>query len=363
MKRLIAAALLLALAALLVFWGTRSYAATVDFAKDFGARRGANNQARFYAASAFLSTDTRTDTFLIPPGTYLWGEQAARGYYTWHGADALHITGRTRPLVILASGATLRLASGMKFGAFSPTTGRVYHSRERVFFDPRYAATAGSAVFLDRCENIAVVGLAIDGGSEKMKIGGRFGDSGLQLPGEGFTLFDCYGVTLDGVSVKNCGRDGAYIWNADTVRHCRILVNRSTFHKNGRQNLTWAGGRGLSVTHSTFTDAAQGRAKSAPSANVNIEPERGATGAVDGLFTDCVFTGSEGVSVLIHAPGPRPANRHSFLCCVIDGYGNIPDRIAIWVYWFDTRFISCRIRGRVVNVEGRASFENCTFLP
>ena len=90
--------------------GTSTYNATDDF----------------YAASEKINK-LGGGKLVVPTGTYIVGKQTFAGAfgkgYAYSGSPVILIKNCSRPVVVEFRGAVIKLASGLKFGAFDPVTG------------------------------------------------------------------------------------------------------------------------------------------------------------------------------------------------------------------------------------------------
>ena len=165
----------LLLAGLLLLWRGVGHAQVTtaalrkDLKKDFGAVGDGrtNDQAAFEKAADFFNKRAQTPAgtapavLAIPKGVYLVGRQDAAG----NGADVLALTGcRNLRIVGQDSALTLiRYAEGLRYGAFDPATRQPYESPKAFFTDWAWGARVGTCINLQKCENVEVSGLDLDG--------------------------------------------------------------------------------------------------------------------------------------------------------------------------------------------------------
>ena len=357
-----------------------------DLKKDFGAMGDGrtNDQAAFGRAAAFFNQRAQGPggdapaLLFIPRGVYVVGQQAAGpNGYRW-GADVLPLVG-CRNLTVAGADSVrteIRYAVGLRYGSFDPATGRVFQPPPGYFTDRAYAASVGTCVRLERCENVVVADLALNGNSPQLAVGGAWGDTGIQLPFDGVFVTDSRGVTLRRVAVHHFGRDGAQVLNhlatglADPARE-NIRLENSTFDYNGRQGLSLTGVHGFQADHCSFSHTARarnvglGRALfSNPAAGVDVEPEGGTVAHL--VFMGCRFVDNGGQGLVSDRPaGPHfPATADVWLVdCTFWGTTNW----SAWVTQPGFTFENCRVYGAFVHGCAAATaaeatrFVGCTF--
>ena len=227
-----------------------------DLKRDFGAVGDgrADDHAAFQRAADFFNQRAQTPAgaapavLFIPAGTYRVGRQDAAG----NGADVLPLTGcRNLRIVGQDSARTrLRYADGLRYGAFDPATGRPYEAPQAFFTTWSYGARVGICINLQKCENVEVSDLSLDGNAENLVVGGHWGDTGIQLGADGIFVGDSRRVRLRRLAVHHFGRDGVQVLNRlakslDDPNRENILLENSTFDYNGRQGLSLTGVNGL----------------------------------------------------------------------------------------------------------------------
>jgi hypothetical protein len=272
----------------------------------FGASPAATpavNTAAFGRASAAINR-AGGGTLRIPPGIYRVGVQrrpmgGVRGPHQVADPIIL-IEGCRSPVAIVGSGATLRAANGLRFGAFNPTTGAIHKSR-LPFLDPSYRAEAPVMVYVRHCSgSVRIEGLELDGNRQNYVLGGEWGDAGRQIGGDGLICEgNTGGVLIKDLRSHNHGRDGMMLVHGGlTARSPRYPVSLSNIwcDRNGRQGLSWVGGTQLTATQCRFTRTARGAWGSAPGAGLDIEAE----GSVcrNGRFVECEFSDNGGVGMV-----------------------------------------------------------------
>lgn len=380
---------LLAGAGLLAAGGLRAGPPAVlrkDLKKDFGAVGDGctNDQAAFARAATFFNERARGPggdapaVLFVPRGVYVVGQQVASANgYRW-GADVLPLVG-CRNLTVTGQDSArteIRYAAGLHYGSFDPVNGRAFQPPPGYFTDRAYAASGGTCVRLERCENVVVADLALNGNSPQLTVGGAWGDTGIQLPFDGVFVTDSRGVTLRRVAVHHFGRDGAQVLNhlaaglSDPAQE-NIWLENSTFDYNGRQGLSLTGVHGFRAENCSFSHTARarnlglGRALfSNPAAGVDVEPEGGTVAHL--VFVGCRFVDNGGQGLVSDRPtGPHPAATADvrLVDCTFWGTTNW----SVWVTQPGFVFEKCRVYGAFVHGCAAAAaaeatrFVGCTF--
>ncbi|HEX8379966.1 MAG TPA: hypothetical protein VF619_05405, partial [Allosphingosinicella sp.] len=131
-------------------------------------------------------------------------------------------------------------------------------------------------------------------------IGGSFGDSGIQIPFDGFRLYDNTGRII----VRNCkavrlGLDGLNIRRAFETKGGKAqptLVEDFEADECGRQGASFVGARVLTVINSQFLRTGKnGYVSSSPRAGVDVEPDGGFADEI--LFLNCISSFNAGANL------------------------------------------------------------------
>jgi hypothetical protein len=350
-----------------------------DLKKDFGAVGDGctNDQAAFKRAADFFNKRAQTPAGTTPAvltiskGTYLVGQQDAAGMST----DVLHLVNCRNLLIEGADSATteIRYADSLRYGSFNPATKEPYEAPLAFFVDSKYAAGLGSFLVLQGCDNVEVKGLAMNGNSSKLRVGGHWGDTGIQLGADGIFLSNSRRITLRGLAVHHFGRDGIQILNhlaktVDDPAQENILLINSTFNYNGRQGLSITGANGLRAVNCSFSHTgrvlipALGRPLySNPGAGVDVEPEGGYVANV--RLDHCRFIDNAGQGLVSDRYGDGPPTTKNIVVndCLLWGLTNW----SVWVRQTDFLFQNCRIYGGFITGCNLAAyptrFVGCTF--
>jgi hypothetical protein len=285
---------------------------TFDLKADFGAvgDGSRNDTGAFQAAAAALSSaENRGGTLVIPAGTYKVGGQDKGGvpYYSpWEifNAEGLEF------LDIQGNGATIRLASGLHYGAFDAQGRRIPLSSNE-----SERAAIGAMIRLADCANVTISDLTLDGNNGALVLGGGWANSeadavnGIQAMATGIWLDRCTNVIVRDVRTHHHGLDGITILHRLRRPEARKphLLERVTSDHNGRQGLSWIGGWGLTCRDCSFSHTGRqphagapgGFVASKPGAGLDIEPNRGAAHEItrEGRFENCEFVNNIGHGV------------------------------------------------------------------
>lgn len=275
---------------------------TYNIKTSFGAvGNGVVNDSQAFRAAAAAITAAGGGTLDIPAGVYIVGEEDSGGGITpYYRAKKIFDLGAVAFLHIRgAAGAVLRLAPGLHYGSFNPTTGAPHHEPGTgEFTGSAYKAEIGWMIGVIGGSNITIEDLELDGNNDQLVLGGRYGDTGIQLKATGIRLLQCTDVAISDIHTHHHGLDGLTIgWGglttADPPKPHTVSRVRSEY--NGRQAFSWTGGNSLTVTDSQFNHTGRAAVRSAPSAGVDIEAESSITR--NGYFNGCEFINNFGAGV------------------------------------------------------------------
>jgi hypothetical protein len=314
--------------------------------KEFGAKGdGKNNDhAAFKKAAAFFNARSGNGKLIISNGKYLVGNQVKGGNgAAWLGEDVLKFINCSNFTIQGSSTTLIKMKDSMLVGSFDPKTGKGFYSKNYQFTDYEFLTAPGSIFYFKNCSHIAIVGMHLDGGNRSVVKGGKFGDNGYQVPGDGICLEECNNVIIKNLTAEYCVRDGVQVinktselWNTASQK---IKLFNSIFNYNGRQGLSWVGGVGLKAVKCKFTNSGMGNITSAPGAGVDIEAEVGIIR--DGVFIDCEFINNSGCGFVADSGPSRDMN---FYNCTFWG-------IKTWSMWTtkpNYNFTRCKFYGSIV---------------
>lgn len=336
---------------------------------DYGADpTGVANSTDAFIAAANAITAADGGTLVIPNGTYLVGKQTFAGQtglgYAYNGVIVIPITNCTHPVVIEGNGAILKVASGLKYGAFDPVTGAALVTTIPYLVNDS-KAYVNDIIQILSCSSVIIRNLEIDGSVDDLVVGGQWGGSGsgIQLAARGIYIGECDNVCIENVYSHHNGLDGFEVkhtvTNTTDLSYPHTLKNcRSTY--NGRQGLSWTGGNNLTCDSCDFSFTGKNtQVTTAPGAGVDIEPESSL--GRNGTFINCRFFNNNGPGVLADTGDSADC---TFIGCRILGstfnsiYGTKPR----------FKFTNCLINGAVTNLwgvvaspEDSTQFYGCTF--
>lgn len=332
--------------------------------EQFGARGdGVSNDTEAFLAMAAHVNAKHGGTMVLRAVTYLVGHHIhnAAGGYGLDGATIMHFVGCSGPVVIEGNGARLRCAPGLRYGVFGASGER--SSNGGAYAPPGDLATPYRAMIrAESCLGVVQISdLELDGNLEKLIVGGRYGDSGWQIPAVGVDLVGNSGTeVLKRVHAHHHPLDGILIDGIDRPRAGRSSFEDVHSDHNGRQGLSITGGGGYDFKNCRFTDAGRSVIASAPAAGVDIEAEAGKS-VRDLSFTGCLFSNNRGCGMVADS---GPSQRVTFNDCTFVGSAN-------WAAWPNKpqfRFNRCTFVGPIVHAYGdidrlrACQFHHCSFL-
>ncbi|WP_162448367.1 right-handed parallel beta-helix repeat-containing protein [Phytoactinopolyspora mesophila] len=274
---------------------------TFNLRADFGAvGDGQTNDTAAFQAAAAAIIAAGGGTLIIPPATYIVGIQGVDNspgtpYYPMQDIFFIPRTTPVQYLRIEGAGATMRLASGLRYGSFHPETGAVFDPPPGNFWDEAYAAEVRWMIGVEGSTNVTIDGLELDGNSANLVLGGRWGDTGRQMKGTGIRILRCSDVAISNMYTHHHALDGVTIGYGGLTSASPATphtLSNVVSEYNGRQGLSWTGGRGLTCVNCSFNHTGRGAIRSAPAAGVDIEPESSVT--LDGLFIGCDMINNAG---------------------------------------------------------------------
>ncbi len=335
--------------------------------KKFGAKGDGktNDHQAFINAANYINQIGQNVTLIIPYGTYLIGQQIPDNTWLLKGIDAIslnncsdiNIIGQTQN----GKKPILKYIDNLYFGAFQQTNGSFTPQCTPASnqMNKRISCYIGSTFNFDKCNNITVKNLELDGNQNGMIIGGFYGDKGRQLGHRGFQLINCNQINISNMNIHHFGLDGITITSSNYINIDNIQANY-----NGRQGLSWVDGDNITCTNSQFNYTGRSRIFSAPGAGIDIEPE-GKKNLNNGSFINCKFIGNAGCGVLNYRNNYL-GNNMIFTNCTIAGLYNW----ALWVQGTKFKFNNCKIYGHIAHAVSKndakstddfTTFDNCYF--
>lgn len=332
--------------------------------EDFGARGdGITNDTTPFAAMSAEIARRGGGTVVLRRTTYLVGSQSpsSNGEWSFMPSAIMSFRGLRGPLTMVGNGARLRCAPGLRFGAFDRQTGGAVNRSLPNLNAADRASPYVAMIYASNCEGpIEISDLELDGGLDRLRIGGPYGDTGRQIPGTGLFLQDnCGSEEVRNLHTHHHPLDGVMIDGADE-RGARSRFQGVTSEHNGRQGMSLVGGRGYDFIGCAFNRSGRSAISSAPGAGVDIEAEGGKLNR-DFNFVDCEFSGNTGPGMIADSGDSADAR---FSRCRFTGS-------RAWSAWPNKpglRFDDCIFVGALVRAfadpdpERAAQFYGCTFL-
>jgi len=336
--------------------------------RDFGAVGDGvtNDTDAFSAASAYI-TSLGGGKLVIPRGTYVVGKQTFAGAtgkgYSYQSSPIINIVNCVNPVIIEFQGATLKLATGLKYGSFDPVTGAVYNPGSMPFVNTDYRADVGCMLFTQNNTNVLITGVCeLDGNSASAVLGGAWGDTGRQLASCGLLAYNNLQFQAENIYTHHHCLDGVIIgWTGLTEtspKHPHTLININSDY-NARQGLSVVGTNGLVVINSKFNNTGRGALISAPGAGIDLEAELTLSRNIS--FINCECINNIGVGMVADSGDTRDV---TFERCKFVG-------TATWSIWprkAGLVFRDCLIVGSAVNAyssltapNDSTKFYNCKF--
>jgi hypothetical protein len=194
-----------------------------------------------------------------------------------------------RSFSLIGHGATLRLNDGLRYGAFDGRTGAALATKvsaSKMFTDYTANVAAGDLIHIRRAERVLIANVTLDGNQAQLVLGGEWGDSGRQCKASGIVLDYVQDALLKDVTCRDHPLDGSTILQGhpfvgdppfapEGVPTPHRLI-RVKCLRNGRQGVSWCGGRGLYCADCEFSQTGRGAVSSGPGAGIDMESESGA---------------------------------------------------------------------------------------
>lgn len=354
----------------------------IDLVRDCGAvGDGTTDDTDAFQRAAAMIQAAGGGELTIPAGTYLVGRQTTKPPGTsgpYYRPEPIFTVQDLSCLKVSGYGATMRLAPGLHYGAFDPTTGAAVAGPIRT---SDTAAHVGRMFEISTSTGVVIEGLELDGNSAQLVLGGQWGNVSRQTSAAGIWLNRCTDVLVQDVWTHHHGLDGITVLHrgGPPPRRMPHTLLRVVSEHNGRQGLSWIGGWGLEATDCKFNHT--GRVinrgggeddgvplASLPGAGFDIEPNaRTPEIAREGLFTRCEFIDNVGAG-MVAAEGD--GGYTTFVDCTFWGTTSY----SIWANRPGLKFRGCRIYGSAFHAhDGRttdggapdpelaALFEDCDF--
>ncbi|UEG49771.1 hypothetical protein LK994_14110 [Ferruginibacter lapsinanis] len=341
-----------------------------NIVKDFGAKGDGitNDHAAFELAADYFNKRGGCGKLIIPFGLYKVGRQVVDTPRRFmNGADLLffkNVTNLTVEGIPNKQGQSplIKYADGLYYGSF-------YYDKQRFGipkctpasrnYDVKFAATIGGAISINSSSTVKIKHIELDGNMDNCIIGGAWGDVGRQLFHVGIYTNQGRDIELVDINVHHFALDGVENAGANKLRFENVVSSY-----NGRQGFSWVDGDTLTAINCKFNHTGRLYIYSAPSAGVDIEPERKKDISY-AQFTNCEFAYNRGCGLLM-AVGANTVRNMNFANCTFIGMYNW----SAWIPGVDIHFSDCSFYGNVVHtvpnkmvqkVKDITSFKRCYF--
>jgi hypothetical protein len=216
-----------------------------------------------------------------------WGEQSLTGIAgmdgSWVPKYPVEMKGVAGDVTIVSRcGTTIKARNGYRYGSFDPVTGQAI-APALPFYEADKRATPFEGMFhFEKCTGaIRIKGFKFDGNVQNAIVGGGWGDTGFQIPGSGIATIDCTGIIEIEAFAENCPFDSFLISNrfmaSKSQDFAPVTLRNFGGEASGRQIVSLIGGRGITLENFSLSKAGKnGKVRSNPASNIDIEPEAGA---------------------------------------------------------------------------------------
>jgi hypothetical protein len=268
--------------------------------EEFGAKGdGVTNDTAAFAAMTAHINRRGGGAIALRKTTYLVGRQNAGGTdWAFEPETIMNFQNLRLPLTIRGNGARLKCPAGLRYGTFDRGTGiKVDRPMPNFRQEERASPYWAMISVIDSQAAVEISDLELDGNLGQLRIGGPYGDTGIQIAGTGLYLRNNHrSETVRNVSSHHHGQDGVMI-DGDDKRAGRSRFENVACEYNGRQGLSMVGGRGYDFIKCKFNHTGKSAVMSAPAAGVDIEAEGSKTNR-DMNFVDCEFSNNGGCSFI-----------------------------------------------------------------
>jgi hypothetical protein len=351
-----------AAAAGLIGWAPALPAQQVLTPEAFGAKGDGrtNDTAAFAALSAYVNK-RGGGTIMFRPVTYIVGAHSPRASVHLGGkkvmgafpsGDILHFVNCSGPVILRGNGAILRAATGLRFGTFDPVTGQSFE-HQMPFTNPEFIASPYvGMIFAERCSGpVDISDFELDGNVGGLRIGGRYGDTGWQIPATGVLLGNNLGgEKLSRIYSHHHALDGVQFYSPPG-RLASTVVENVRCEFNGRQGCSLTGGRNYVFENCRFLHTGKAKLQSSPGAGVDIEA--GTHPIRNVSFSNCEFSNNTGCGMVADSGDTAGV---SFKSCRFIGSSS-------WSAWPRKprfQFTGCLFVGALVHPYGDAKSSEAT---
>jgi len=159
----------------------------------------------------------------------------------------------------------------------------------------------------------------------------------------GIAIWESTDITIEGLTVRDCGGDGVYIGQFSSKTVCENIILRNlVIEDNHRQGVSVISVRDFLMESCTV----RGTKGTPPMAGIDFEPNGGLYGFTGCVIRDCIFEGNAGAGIQIYAPRLTP--EHPPFDLLVENTVSRKNLSAVAIYNIP--------RG----VRGSVTFSNCT---
>ncbi|MER3366534.1 hypothetical protein ABQD47_18135 [Providencia rettgeri] len=272
------------------------------FASDFGAVNGGNNTAAFQRlAAACNAKKSHFKVIFDVAEAEIFDEvinaNPSENERYYQSAGDIFSLKNCSDFELDFTGCKMITKKGLHYGSFHPLTGLRYDPPSGNFTNQSYAASIGVVVNLENCKRYVGVNFFASGSNDSLNIGGRWGDTGIQLTHIGIREFNCSNGVWHNRTCNYFGLDGTYIGGSSSVDYGSITIINETCEYNGRQGFSFTGGKGIVFINPRWCYTGMGAIYSSPGAGIDIEPNAGFSTKSLKIINPCVV-GNRGAGVL-----------------------------------------------------------------
>ena len=353
---------------------------------NFGAKGDGvtNDYPAFKAVSDYVkNTDLKGYTIHLPTPLDHYAVsgqtfEAGKGFTTNTILDITFGTLQDKAILLQSDNAKIKQMSGQYFGAFNKNTKEKLNTKTPVYYGSgaNYDAvkdivTNASLEFILRFDNIKSLIMTgkidLDGNRDGMIIGGKWGDTGWQVPAYGMRIAWVKQFDIANINSHHHCCDGVYIagWNDTTnpdkpLADVKGVARNLNSQYNSRQGMSLTGGQNISFYDCIFDNTAlpEFSLQSSPRAGVDIEAEVNPVRNIS--FYNSYFGHAGGASMVADAGNSKDVKFYN--CQFINSLNT-----ALWVNKPSFKFVDCYINGLIEKSYGtendndRTIYQNCIF--
>nr|DAG24603.1 MAG TPA: tailspike protein [Caudoviricetes sp.] len=273
----------------------------VIYAEDFGVKTDSSDNAdALWALGQYLSSSTEPLYVVFPSGVSLVGSQQLAGAYglgysyrpsyqsrSWSDPSAMgwfSVAQTNQKIILDMSGWTLKLNSGLRVGAYDPVTGNPASDVVSETPDANYLASTGYLIKIYLAPNVEIKNGATDGNLVNLQWGGKYGNTGYQVPAYNMWVNQSEGFQIARHTFKNSAVDGLHMQATGERSFLDIIpntvVDTCVFQDCGRNCYSLTGGANIDIINPIITRSGRlatgiGTHFSGPEAGIDIEAEGG----------------------------------------------------------------------------------------